>query len=141
LSAARREIKARIKLASKITRKDGFSRTRFLGGRILDELGRKGNMLRTRRSALVLTDELPRINLFLMPFVPFLEPISPTISPEMEVDVEMVRDDTFKLTNGKAYSLGCHRKVEMAILNTGHMKSSRQTPKNSMKSQTNRTFS
>jgi hypothetical protein len=133
LSVARRGIRAGIKFTSKITNPDSFTGTGFLSRRILNDLGRKGNMLRARRTMLALAEKLPRGKFFLTPFVPFFEPVSPTISPEMEVTIKMLSYDMLKLTNGEVYMFGCHRELVMAILNTSHMKSDRHTSKNGMK--------
>jgi hypothetical protein len=62
-------------------------------------------MFRTRGMALTPVNLLPGGKFFLMPFVPFLEPVRPTISPEIEVDIELVRNNMLKLTNGETNQL------------------------------------
>jgi hypothetical protein len=81
-------------------------------------------------------DLLPGGRLLLTPFVPLFEPIRPTISPEMEVDIKLVRNDTLKLTNRETNQLGCNRESKMAIPNICDMKNSRGSTKNSMQSKT-----
>jgi hypothetical protein len=69
----------------------------------LDKFRCKGDMLVVRRSALTLTNKLPRVNLFLMPFVQLFELVCSTISAKMEINIEMLRDNTFKLTDGESH--------------------------------------
>jgi hypothetical protein len=105
-----------------------------------EEFCSERNMCRAQGVALTPMDLLPGGRLLLTPFVPLFEPIRPTISSEMEVDIKLVRNDTLKLTNRETNQLGCNRESKMAIPNTCDMKNSRGSTKNSMQSKTGWSF-
>lgn len=63
------------------------------------------------------------------------DPARTPFAPEVEVDVELVRDNTAESTNLKAYMLASHREPEMPVLEISYVKASGGAAQAGMKSQ------
>jgi hypothetical protein len=70
---------------------------------------------------------LPGGILFLLPFIPLSIPISSTISPQMKINIKMIRDDALQLRDSKSNLFGRNREPKEPISNERDMETSRST--------------
>jgi hypothetical protein len=91
----------------------------FLHRGVLNEIITKGDLLSmdgTLMRPSIADDRLPFLELFLLPFLAFSNPICTPVSPKVEVDIEGLGDDASEGRDFKTHAFGGHREAKVSIL-------------------------
>jgi hypothetical protein len=85
-------------------------------------------------------DRLPFLQLFLLPFLAFSNPICTPVSPKVEVDIKGLGDDVSEGRDFETHTFGGHREAKVSILQKGDMEPRRAPSQACMQSHANRIF-